>query len=73
MTIPVALDKSGIKNFTKMFSYRIGFVNREGEDDETELDALSKKDLNELWKTLHEELNCEVDSVTYIERVPYEA
>ena len=56
-----------------MFSYRIGFVNREGEDDETELDALSKKDLNELWKTLHEELNCEVDSVTYIERVPYEA
>ena len=48
-------------------------MNREGKDDETELDALSKKDLNELWKSLHEELNCEVDSITYIERVSYEA
>lgn len=73
MTIPVALSKSGIKNFAKKFSYHIGFVNREGKDDETELDALSKKDLNELWKSLHEELNCEVDSITYIESVSYEA
>ena len=57
----------------KSFHTILDLLNREGKDDETELDALSKKDLNELWKSLHEELNCEVDSITYIERVSYEA
>ena len=33
-------------------TYRIGFVNRDGEEDETELDAEDMNDLAKLWSSL---------------------
>ncbi len=33
-------------------TYRIGFVNRDGEEDETELDAEDINDLAKLWSSL---------------------
>lgn len=39
-------------------TYRIGFVNRDGEEDETELDAEDINDLAKLWSSLCPEFNC---------------
>lgn len=51
----------------------IGFVNRNGKDDETQLDVTHSimtidgvKELEELWESLADELDAEEDSVTYI-------
>lgn len=48
-------------------TYRIGFVNRDGEEDETELDV--EDDLAKLWSSLCPEFNCKANSVTYVEAV----
>lgn len=50
-------------------TYRIGFVNRDREDDETELDAEDMNDLAKLWSSLCPEFNCKANSVTYVEAV----
>lgn len=44
-------------------TYRIGFVNNEGAEDQTELDAVDMKDLETLWKSLCLEFNCNTNSV----------
>ena len=50
-------------------TYRIGFTNRDGEADETELDAEDMNDLTKLWSSLCPEFNCKANSVTYVEAV----
>ncbi len=50
-------------------TYRIGFANRDGEEDETELDAEDMKDLVKLWSSLCPEFNCKANSVIYVEAV----
>ena len=57
-------DYGGRKN-----TYRIGFANRDGEEDETELDAEGMKDLAKLWSSLCPEFNCKANSVIYVEAV----
>lgn len=49
--------------------YRIGFINKDDTLDETELDAINLSDLEELWRSLCPEFNCDEDSVEYIELV----
>lgn len=49
--------------------YRIGFINKDDASDETELDAINLSDLEELWRSLCPEFNCDEDSVEYIELV----
>lgn len=68
MTIRRA-GKGIVFNTKKPRSYRIGFVNSHGEEDETELDATSIRDLEELWSSLCEEFECKFNSVNYIEKV----
>ena len=46
-----------------------GFANRDGEEDETELDAEDMKDLAKLWSSLCPEFNCKANSVIYVEAV----
>ena len=48
----------------KARTYRIGF----NDGDETELDATSLKNLEELWKSLCPEFECAEDCVEYVER-----
>lgn len=48
----------------KAVIYRIGF----SDGDETELDATSMRDLEELWRSLCPEFGCAEDSVDYVER-----
>ena len=48
--------------------YRIGF----NDGDETELTANGINELEELWRSLCPEFECEPDSVNYVERVGYE-
>lgn len=50
-------------------TYRIGFVNRDGEEDETELETEDMNDLAKLWSSLCSEFNCKANSVTYVEAV----
>lgn len=46
-------------------TYRIGFNG----NDETELSASGIKELEELWKSLCPEFECEPDSIDYVEEV----
>lgn len=64
MTIREAGEGIVIRS-SKPFSYIVGFANR----DETELDATSMKDLEELWKSLCPEFGCKEDDVDFIERI----
>lgn len=50
---------------SRINSYRIGF----NDGDETELDAKSISELDELWKSMCPEFGCKADSVDYVERV----
>lgn len=50
-------------------TYRIGFINNEGAEDQTELDAADMKDLEMLWRSLCSEFNCKANSVLYVEIV----
>lgn len=55
------------KAYGRPTTYRIGFRTNDGEEDETELDAIDMKELDALWKSLREEFNCRSDSVLYVE------
>ena len=50
-------------------SYRIGFINSEGKEDETELDASDIYDLAEAYAVFCADNNLTMDTVTYIEAV----
>lgn len=63
MTIREA-GKGKVQTTRKAFAYRVGF----NDGNETELDAASMRDLEELWKSLCPEFGCAEDSVDYVER-----
>lgn len=63
MTIRQA-GKGKVRTAKKAVPYRIGFNG----GDETELDATSMGELEELWKSLCPEFGCAEDSVNYVER-----
>jgi len=76
MTVRTAILSAISEGFwskSKAFSVVVGFRNRDGKEDETQLDLhtrrphAKKKELEELWKSLHKELNAEIDAILYVE------
>lgn len=68
--------KESKSDYPRYSIVRVGFVNREGEEDETEFDVCEnvfsekgKQELKELWESLAGEMNAEVDAVTYVDIV----
>ena len=47
-------------------AYRIGFIDVHKQEQETELDTDSVRDLEELWASLAPEFECAEDSITYM-------
>lgn len=55
-------------------SINIGFVNGDGREDETQFDIFGdnpEKELEDLWKDLHMELDGDIDSITYVSYLGY--
>ena len=50
----------------KLCSYNIGFINHNKQEDETQLDVRSLKELIELWHSLYKEFDCDEDSILYV-------
>lgn len=72
----LSLLKETREDYPKYSIVRVGFVNREGDEDETELHVCQnvyseegKQELVELWESLVGEVNAEVDAVTYVDIV----
>ena len=68
--------KESQSNYPKYSIVRVGFVNREGDEDETELHVCQnvyseegKQELVEMWESLAGEMNAEVYAVTYVDIV----
>lgn len=68
--------KESQSNYPKYSIVRVGFVNREGNEEEIELHVCQnvyseegKQELVELWKSLAGEMNAEADAVTYVDIV----
>lgn len=49
-------------------TYRIGFINTDGQDDETEFDAYNMADLETLFRDFCKENGFQQNTVTYVER-----
>ena len=49
-------------------TYRIGFINTDGQEDETELDAYNMTELDELYREFCKENGFRQNTVTYVER-----
>lgn len=49
-------------------TYRIGFINTDGQDDETEFDAYNMDDLETLFRDFCKENGFRQNTVTYVER-----
>ena len=49
-------------------TYRIGFINMDGQEDETELDAYNMTELEELYRDFCKENGFRQNTVTYMER-----
>lgn len=48
-------------------SVQVRFINRDGQDDETELNLYAdnkEQELGELWASLHDEMSADLDSIT---------
>ena len=59
-----------LSGVTEPTSVAIHFVNRNGEEDQTELDLYSKNkihELKELWASLHEEMDADMDAIRSID------
>ena len=70
----VELAKQSYDWFPGPTSVRIEFVNRYGRLDETELDLYERDaeaELEDLWKSLHNELEADLDSIICIEAYGY--
>ena len=59
-------------------SVDVGFINREGREDETQFDLYAfgtygyEKELNDLWEDQHNDiLDADVDAVTYVSMLGY--
>ena len=49
-------------------TYRIGFINMDGQEDETELDAYNMTELEELYRDFCKENGFRQNTVIYVER-----
>ena len=49
-------------------TYRIGFINTDGQEDETEFDAYNIAELEELYRVFCKENGFRQNTVTYVER-----
>lgn len=49
-------------------TYRIGFINMDGQEDETELDAYNMTELEELYRDFCKEKGFRQNTVIYVER-----
>lgn len=49
-------------------TYRIGFINTDGQEDETELDGFNMEELEELYRDFCKENGFRQNTVTYVER-----
>ena len=49
-------------------TYRIGFINTDGQEDETELDGFNLMELEELYRDFCKENGFRQNTVTYVER-----
>ena len=68
MTIREAIEGM---NITTEYDYRIGFLNAEGQEDETELSADSNEDLVNTYETFCEDNELPKNTVTYIDLVAH--
>lgn len=66
MTIREAIEGM---NITTEYDYRIGFINADGQEDETELSADSNEDLVNTYETFCEDNGPPKNTVTYIDLV----
>lgn len=66
MTIREAMEGM---NITNEYDYRIGFINTDGDEDETELSADSNEELENMYEEFCEENGFSKDTVTYIDLV----
>lgn len=64
MTIREAMEGM---NITNEYDYRIGFINADGQEDETELSADSNEDLEMAYEEFCEDNGCSKNTVTYID------
>ena len=49
-------------------TYRIGFINTDGQEDETALDGFNMEELEELYRDFCKENGFRQNTVTYVER-----
>ena len=49
-------------------TYRIGFINTDGQEDETELDGFNRTELEELYRDFCKENGFRQNTVIYVER-----
>ena len=68
MTIREAMEGMHISN---EYDYRIGFINTDGQEDETELSADSNEDLINTYEEFCEDNGFPKDTVTYIDLVSH--
>ena len=69
MTIKEAMEGM---NITNEYDYRIGFINADGQHDETELSADNNEDLERTYEEFCEDNGFSKDTVKYIESVERE-
>ena len=67
MTIREA-GKGIVINRKRICSYRIGFINSDGREDETELDVCNLADLEEVYQDFCKENGFRQNTVIYVER-----
>ena len=67
MTIREA-GKGIVINRKRICSYRIGFINSDGREDETELDVCNLAELEEVYQDFCKENGFRQNTVIYVER-----
>lgn len=58
-------------NITNKYDYRIGFINADGQEDETELSADSNNDLENTYEEFCKDNGFSKDTITYIDLVSH--
>ena len=67
----MAIRESGkgiVTNRKRICSYRIGFINSDGREDETELDVCNLAELEEVYQDFCKENGFRQNTVIYVER-----
>ena len=62
------VGKGIVTNRKRICSYRIGFINSDGKEDETELDVCNLAELEEVYQDFCKENGFRQNTVIYVER-----